>query len=531
MRLLISLYRFNSYFKRMFSFIIYKIISWSESFFIVNFFIYYQNFSFFFNLLTILPEVMVFIYLIYSLLNSTIINSKKLSLYSSSLNFYLILCIFLFSWYFLKSTEVSTSIVFGYFLIISFYTQISKVYIILLTTLVLVISKYRLKENNVEFIVVINFSLFFLLVLSSVYDFFVFYLVMEGLSLTLYVLAGMSNKSIVSIESSLKYFSLGAFSSGILLLGICFLYGLVGSLNFLDIQVFFANINNLFEIKVTVILIIFGLLFKLGAFPCNWWLPDVYEGVWTPITAFFAIVIKTALFLFFFRLIFSIFYSILFILQNIFFIVICGSLLVGTFGALKQLRIKRFLAYASINQVGFIFFGLACGNIGGLVASLIYVFLYSLMSVLFFSIILQSEHLLTNKTVVYLSDFYTLESYSTKNLQYLIVAMFSMAGLPPLGGFVGKLLLYIVAIDSRLDFVVFFSLFLSIISTYYYINFIHYLWFIKLNLVRLFFFNYDKLINSLLLSLVICLLFFVILLPFCYTIFYSLAFSCVWCFF
>ncbi len=142
-------------------------------------------------------------------------------------------------------------------------------YIILLTTLVLVISKYRLKENNVEFIVVINFSLFFLLVLSSVYDFFVFYLVMEGLSLTLYVLAGMSNKSVVSIESSLKYFSLGAFSSGILLLGICFLYGLVGSLNFLDIQVFFTNINNLFEIKVTVILIVFGLLFKLGAFPCN----------------------------------------------------------------------------------------------------------------------------------------------------------------------------------------------------------------------------------------------------------------------
>lgn len=233
------------------------------------------------------------------------------------------------------------------------------------------------------------------------------------------------------------------------------------------------------------------------------------------------------MFLFFFRLIFSIFYSILFILQNIFFIVICGSLLVGTFGALKQLRIKRFLAYASINQVGFIFFGLACGNIGGLVASLIYVFLYSLMSVLFFTIILQSEHLLTNKTVVYLSDFYTLESYSTKNLQYLIVAMFSMAGLPPLGGFVGKLLLYIVAIDSRLDFVVFFSLFLSIISTFYYINFIHYLWFIKLNLARLFFFNYDKLINSILLSLVICLLSFVILLPFCYATFYSLAFSCV----
>ena len=109
----------------------------------------------------------------------------------------------------------------------------------------------------------------FLLILSSVYDFFVFYLVLEGLSLTLYVLAGMSNKSVVSVEASIKYFSLGALSSGILLLGICFLYGLVGSLNFLDIQLFFANIDNLFESKVTVMLIVFGLLFKLGAFPCN----------------------------------------------------------------------------------------------------------------------------------------------------------------------------------------------------------------------------------------------------------------------
>ena len=201
--------------------------------------------------------------------------------------------------------------------------------------------------------------------------------------------------------------------------------------------------------------------------------------------------------------------------------------MVGTFGALKQLRVKRFLAYASINQVGFIFFGLACGNIGGLVASLLYVFLYSIMSVIIFSIILQSEHLLTNKTVVYLSDFYALESYSTKNLQYLIVTIFSMAGLPPLGGFIGKLLLYIVAIDSRLDFVVFFSLVLSIISTFYYINFVHYLWFIKLDLPRLFFFNSNNFINSIVLFLVICLVIFVLLLPFCYSAFYSLAFSCI----
>jgi NADH-quinone oxidoreductase subunit N len=122
----------------------------------------------------------------------------------------------------------------------------------------------------------------FLFLLTSSYDFFGIYLAMEGLSLTLYVLAGMTHQSIVSIESAIKYFSLGAISSGIFLLGISLLFGVIGALDFLEIQIYLNNIHlleNLLEIKISFLLILFGFLFKLSAFPCHIWVADVYEGI------------------------------------------------------------------------------------------------------------------------------------------------------------------------------------------------------------------------------------------------------------
>jgi NADH-quinone oxidoreductase subunit N len=119
--------------------------------------------------------------------------------------------------------------------------------------------------------------------LTSTYDFFGVYLALEGLGLTLYVLAGILNQSVISIESAIKYFSLGAISSGILLFGICYLFGLVGSLDFLAVQLFLSssiqNFSLLLELKVSILFILIGLLFKLSAFPCHWWVADIYEGV------------------------------------------------------------------------------------------------------------------------------------------------------------------------------------------------------------------------------------------------------------
>jgi NADH-quinone oxidoreductase subunit N len=200
---------------------------------------------------------------------------------------------------------------------------------------------------------------------------------------------------------------------------------------------------------------------------------------------------------------------------------------VGTFGALKQVRIKRFIAYASISQVGFILLGLSACSLSGLMASLVYLFIYVVMSLLFFTIILNTEHVVTKRNVIYLSELYCFSIYSPKFAKYLTVVLFSMAGIPPLGGFVGKLVIYVVAMDAGLDIVVLFSLILSIISTYYYLNFIHYLWFVKFNVLRLYFFNLTFLLNAFLDLMAVFLVFFIGFFSYLSNLTISLALSCM----
>ena len=195
--------------------------------------------------------------------------------------------------------------------------------------------------------------------------------------------------------------------------------------------------------------------------------------------AFFAIVVKSCLLLFFIRLVFDVLFNILFFFQNIFVIVSVGSILVGSFGALKQVRIKRFLAYTSISQVGFILLGITSGNLLGLFASLMYLILYLITSCLFFGIFLNINHIILKKNIIYLSDLYGIFYYNNEIGKHLSLTIFSMAGLPPLGGFFGKLFLYYAVIEARLDFVLFTILLISIISTYYYLNFIRYILFEK----------------------------------------------------
>ena len=149
--------------------------------------------------------------------------------------------------------------------------------IVFLTLLVLAFSKLKIKNLLslnciIEFPVIIAFSVLFLFLLSSSYDFFGIYLAMEGLSLTLYVLASITHQGIVSIEASIKYFALGAISSGIFLFGVSLFFGLVGSLDFLEIQIFLSNshfLNNILEIKIALLCILFGFFFKVSAFPCH----------------------------------------------------------------------------------------------------------------------------------------------------------------------------------------------------------------------------------------------------------------------
>jgi NADH-quinone oxidoreductase subunit N len=179
-----------------------------------------------------------------------------------------------------------SELIFGFSWLSSYYILVSKILITLLTLLILFISKRKIKYFSklnyfIEFPLVIGFSVLFMFLLSSSYDFFGVYLTVEGLSLTLYILASLLHQGIISVESAIKYFSLGAVASGSLLLGITILFGLIGSLDFLEIQNYLgsnASLGPIFELKFSLILIFFAFFFKISAFPCHVWVADVYEG-------------------------------------------------------------------------------------------------------------------------------------------------------------------------------------------------------------------------------------------------------------
>lgn len=448
-------------------------------------------------ILNLCPEIYFISYICYMLV--TVFNNNKnpmLQYYKLILMLILGLILLFFQLSFLDFSDITNKLCYNFTWINSQYTIWSKIFITILIILVLLISWNKLKKKNlnntVELPLIIAFSTLFIFILTSSYDFFGMYLAIEGLSLTLYTLAALLYQGVVALEAAIKYFSLGAISSGILLYGISIIFGIVGNLDFLEVQLFLTsnNVENHYlELKFALLCILFGFFFKLGAFPCHIWVADVYEGVWTPITAFFSIVIKASMFLFFLRLLFNVFFNILFIFQPLFLIISLGSMLIGSLGAIKQVRIKRFMAYTSITQVGFLFLGISSCNFIGLFSTLLYLIIYTIMSTMFFLILLNSEHQVTKKNLIYLSDFGYLAKYETVYIQYLSLSVLSMAGLPPLAGFWGKLSIYFAAVEAKLDIAVLFSMALSMISIYYYLNIIKYLWFEKAPKVKLYHLN------------------------------------------
>lgn len=500
-----------------------------ENFYSTNYFISFDWF------LELLPEFLLISFILYSLVSMFGDSVKPVYLHYRWLVFYglilIILCfkLFFFSW-------TSTKIFLGFTWLSCLYILVSKTVIMCLTIVILWLSKNRLKNTfNLncifEFPLIVSFSVLFMFFLTSSYDFFGFYLSIEGLSLTLYVLSVMLQQSIVSIEATIKYFSLGAISTGILLLGVSIVFGLIGSLDFLETQIFLGSSKILLyflEIKIGILFIIFGLLFKISVFPCHIWVADIYEGVWSPITAFFAITIKVCLVLFLIRLMFNVLFNVLFYFQFILSFSAIGSMLVGALMAIKQVRIKRFVAYTSINQMGFIMLGLASCNLTGLIATLFYISLYSVMSLIFFTIFLNSENIVTRRSMVFLSDLYSFSIFNNKHSKHLVLAIFSMAGLPPLGGFIGKLLIYFSVIEAKLDLLLMLSLLISMVSAFYYLSFVRYIFFEKQSNSKLYYYIKKNSFDNLLFLLSSFLLFFIVILPPLFPIISSIALSCSW---
>ena len=427
--------------------------------------------------------------------------------------------------------------------------------LVLATIVCLLLSTDYLKNEKInlfEYVIFILLSCLGGCWLVASYDFFTMYLTIELLSLPLYGLASIKSRSLLSTEAGLKYFILGAFSSGVFLFGVSLIYLATGSLSFSEIGQLFAGVNvNLFDLiqsgdvhslgyvaafGMGMILVIVGLLFKLTAAPFHMWAPDVYEGAPTPVTAYFATVPKLAVFAVTVRIFYVTFFDISLEWQKAITLCAIGSMILGTLGAMVQkLDLKRLIAYSAIGNAGYMLLGISAGNLEGLQGLLLFAVIYIVMSVNAFATILTLRSsnclsTLTSQSTFHWSQdhansqqlFYTnsmassasLSSTPTGNqpdqeawlhgayiprqlalasqnslgnlkgiLQFRTLSktnpllavtvafmFFSMAGVPPLAGFLGKFYLFFSAVNGGLYLAVFVAIVTNVVGAFYYIR-------------------------------------------------------------
>ena len=372
-------------------------------------------------------------------------------------------------------------------LIVDLFSQFVKVILIFCTIICFFIQqKYIIQQkiNSYEISILMLISLLGLMLLISSNHFITLYLGIELQSLCFYILTASQRKSILSTEAALKYFILGSIASGFILFGSSILYGIIGSLNFNSIFLIISNINYLENIYLLLgilygfIFIIVGILFKIGVAPFHFWLPDVYEGAPNNISAFFAIIPKITFIGILIRFCFDIFYNISTFLEFFFFITAFLSMFIGSLASLQQKKIKRLLAYSSISHVGFILIGFTSNLLNNIPFILLYIIIYIIMSINLWTSYISLN--INHKPIKYLTDLSNLFSINKLLSILFILNIFSLAGIPPLAGFFSKLFIFFTAIKANYFNLVFFAVFISIISSFYYLKLIKIIFFEKI---------------------------------------------------
>jgi len=378
-----------------------------------------------------------------------------------------------------------TEIVLNGMLLINNFTLIISSIILFSSIIVLLISFDYYKDEKItayEYSILIMLATLGLILLISSYDFLALYLAIELQSLTLYVLATFKRNSEFSTEAGLKYFILGALSSGILLFGISLIYGLTGSTNYetinhLLIGVSLENNENLIGLSIGILFIAVALLFKLAAAPFHMWAPDVYEGSPTIVTAFFAIVPKIGILSVFITIFLETFYGLINQWQHIVIFCAITSMIIGAIGAVTQKKFKRLLAYSAIGHIGYILIGIASATPEGVQGLLLYIIVYIIMSINIFSLYLS---LYDKNTFIKIKNISELSGLSKENgilAITLAIAVLSMAGIPPLAGFASKFYIFLAAIESSMYVLAIIGVLTSVIAAVYYIRLIKIMYF------------------------------------------------------
>jgi NADH-quinone oxidoreductase subunit N len=320
-------------------------------------------------------------------------------------------------------------------------------------------------RGRFEYPVLILLATTGMLVLISAGDLIALYLGLELMSLALYVVAAFDRDNVRSTEAGLKYFVLGALSSGMLLYGASLIYGFTGTVKFPGIAA--AAAGGGLGVVVGLVLLFAGLCFKVSAVPFHMWTPDVYEGAPTPVTAFFASAPKVAAMAAFMRVALSAFPSIATQWQQIITFVALASMVLGAFAAIGQRNIKRLMAYSSIGHMGFALVGLAAGTPEGIQGVLVYMAIYVAMTLGVFACIIAMRR--DHKPVEDIADLAGLSRTNPGLALALATLMFSLAGIPPLAGFFAKFFVFAAAVKAGLVTLAVLGVLASVVSCYYYL--------------------------------------------------------------
>jgi NADH-quinone oxidoreductase subunit N len=425
------------------------------------------------DLNVVLPEVILAVYAMVALMAAVYTTKDKAApivLWASAGVFVLLAAMIGFG----GSGEATA---FGGAFIDDAFSRFAKVAILLSAAAVLVLSQDFMTRHGLfrfEYPLLVALAVVGMMMMVSAGDLMALYMGLELQSLSLYVVAALRRDSVKSTEAGLKYFVLGALSSGMLLYGCSLVYGYAGTTLFSGITAAAEGGVGL-GLLFGLVFVLAGMAFKVSAAPFHMWTPDVYEGSPTPITAFFATAPKIAAMALFARVAHDAFGQAVKDWSQIVAFLSVASMFLGAIAAIGQRDIKRLMAYSSIAHMGFALMGLAAGTAAGVQAMLVYMIIYVVMNIGTFAFILSME-----KDGQPVTDIDALQNYSKQQpgrALAMLVLMFSLAGIPPLVGFFGKYYVLQAAVDGGLAWLAVAGVVASVIGAFYYLRIIYYMYF------------------------------------------------------
>lgn len=357
--------------------------------------------------------------------------------------------------------------------------SVTKLFLYGVTAAVLVYTRQYIAERDMfrgEYYTLSLFALLGMNVMVSASHFMTLYIGLELLSLALYALIALRRDSVPATEAAMKYFVLGALASGLLLYGMSMVYGGTGSLEISRIsRVLMSGSGNSVLLVLGVVFLVAGICFKLGAVPFHMWVPDVYQGAPTAVTLMIGAAPKLAAFVFLVRILAQGMPNLLPDWQGMLLLVAVLSMLIGNITAVVQTNIKRMLAYSTISHMGFMLMGFLTGGADGVASAMYYAIIYVLMSMAAFGVLLALSR--AGFECEKISDLKGLNQRNSWYAFLMLLAMFSMAGIPPLAGFYAKFAVIRAALNAQMVPLAVFSVLMSLVGAFYYLRVVRTMYF------------------------------------------------------